>query len=123
MNADGATMLSFSSDKPTYNIGEKANLVIPGSEGGRALISIENGSRVLETFWLETKKGDNQFAFDITKGNDTQCVCEYRHCLQPHAQTVNDLPIRLYGVIPIQVEDPDTHLNPIICDARSIRAR
>jgi uncharacterized protein YfaS (alpha-2-macroglobulin family) len=34
--------------------------------------------------------------------------------LQPHAQTTNDLPIRLYGVIPIQVEDPNTHLEPII---------
>ncbi|MCU0368230.1 MAG: MG2 domain-containing protein [Cyclobacteriaceae bacterium] len=111
--ADGATMLSFSSDKPVYNIGEKANLVIPGSEGGRALISIENGSRVLETFWLETKKGDNQFAFDITK-EMTPNVFVNITLLQPHAQTVNDLPIRLYGVIPIQVEDPGTHLNPII---------
>jgi len=26
--------------------------------------------------------------------------------LQPHAQTANDLPIRMYGVIPIQVENP-----------------
>ena len=34
--------------------------------------------------------------------------------LQPHAQTANNLPIRLYGVIPIQVEDPGTHLNPVI---------
>lgn len=33
--------------------------------------------------------------------------------LQPHAQTVNDLPIRMYGVIPILVEDPKTHLYPV----------
>jgi uncharacterized protein YfaS (alpha-2-macroglobulin family) len=52
---EGATMLSFSSDKPIYNVGEKANLVIPGSDKGRALISIENGSRVLQTYWLETQ--------------------------------------------------------------------
>ena len=34
--------------------------------------------------------------------------------LQAHAQTANDLPIRLYGVMPILVEDPNTHLNPVL---------
>lgn len=110
---EGATMLSFSSDKPIYNTGEKANLVIPGSDNGRALISIENGSRVLQTYWLETKKGDNQFSFDLTK-EMTPNVFVNVTLLQPHAQTVNDLPIRMYGIIPIQVEDPETHLEPII---------
>jgi hypothetical protein len=32
--------------------------------------------------------------------------------LQPHAISENDLPIRLYGVIPIMVEDPNTKLEP-----------
>jgi uncharacterized protein YfaS (alpha-2-macroglobulin family) len=109
----GATMLSFSSEKPAYNIGEKANLVIPGSENGRALISIENGSRVINTYWLETQKGDNKFSFEISK-EMTPNVFVNVTLLQPHAQTVNDLPIRLYGVIPIQVENPETHLNPVI---------
>ncbi len=111
--SEGATMLSFSSDKPMYNIGEKAALVIPGSDNGRALISIENGSRVLQTYWLETKNGDNQFSLDVTK-EMTPNVFVNVTLLQPHAQTTNDLPIRMYGVIPIQVEDPGTHLNPVI---------
>ena len=34
--------------------------------------------------------------------------------IQPHAQTVNDLPTRLYGVIPLKVEDPETRLEPEI---------
>lgn len=112
-DGEGATMLSFSSDKPIYNIDEKANLVIPGGDKGRALISVENGSRVLQTYWLETKQGDNQFSFDVTK-EMTPNVFVSVTLLQPHAQTVNDLPIRMYGVIPIQVEDPGTHLEPII---------
>ena len=111
--SEGATMLSFSSDKPMYNIGEKANLVIPGSDKGRALISIENGSRVLQTYWLETQKGDNQFSFDIAKEMTPNLFVNVT-LLQPHAQTTNDLPIRMYGIIPIQVEDPGTHLNPVI---------
>ena len=34
--------------------------------------------------------------------------------LQPHAQTKNDLPIRLYGIIPIKVENPQTKLQPVL---------
>jgi uncharacterized protein YfaS (alpha-2-macroglobulin family) len=111
--SQGAAMLSFSSDKPAYNIGEKANLVIPGSGQGRALISVESGSRVIETYWLETQKGDNKFSFEITK-EMTPNIFVSATLLQPHAQTANDLPIRMYGVIPVQVEDPETHLNPVI---------
>jgi alpha-2-macroglobulin len=111
--SQGAAMLSFSSDKPAYNIGEKANLVIPGSGQGRALISVESGSRVIETYWLETQKGDNKFSFEITK-EMTPNVFVSATLLQPHAQTANDLPIRMYGVIPVQVEDPETHLTPVI---------
>lgn len=111
--AQGATMLSFASDKGAYNIGEKANLVIPGSDNGRALISIENGSRVINSFWLSTQKGDNPFSFDITE-QMTPNIFVSVTLLQPHAQTINDLPIRMYGVIPIQVENPNTHLTPVI---------
>ncbi|MFN8206859.1 MAG: hypothetical protein U0T82_05545 [Bacteroidales bacterium] len=32
--------------------------------------------------------------------------------MQPHARTANDLPIRMYGVVPISVEDPGTQLAP-----------
>lgn len=110
---EGATMLSFSSGKPAYNIGEKATVTIPGSGQGRALVSIENGSHVVASYWVETQKGDTPFNFDITK-EMTPNVFVHITLLQPHAQTVNDLPIRLYGVIPIQVEDPETHLEPVL---------
>lgn len=109
----GATMLSFTSDKNKYNIGEQVNLVLPGSDGGHALVSVENGSSVVKTFWLETNKGDNKFSFEATKEMSPN-VFVHVSMLQPHAQTVNDLPIRLYGVIPVGVEDPNTHLEPML---------
>jgi hypothetical protein len=112
-DGQGATMLSFSSDKNNYNLGEQVNLVIPGSDNGRALVSVENGSSVVKTFWLETTKGDNKINFEVTK-EMTPNVFVHVTMLQPHAQTVNDLPIRLYGVIPVRVEDPNTHLEPIL---------
>src|SRR3546814_16371091 len=40
--------------------------------------------------------------------------------LQPHSQTLNDLPIRMYGVIPVLVEAPETILDPEISMPSSI---
>ncbi len=109
----GVTRLSFASDKAKYNVGEPINLSIPGSAQGRALISIENGSRIISTQWIDTQSGDNKFSFDAT-AEMTPNIFVNITMLQPHAQTSNDLPIRLYGIIPIGVEDPVTHLDPVI---------
>lgn len=109
----GATMLTFASDKPKYNIGEKVYLTIPGTGEGRALVSLESGSKVIKTFWIETKQGENKFSFEATSDMAPN-VYAYVSLLQPHAQTLNDLPIRLYGVTAIGVEDPATHLQPEI---------
>lgn len=109
----GATILSFTTDKGKYNTGEKATLTIPGSANGRALVSIENGSKILETYWVQTQAGETKFSFDV-KPEMAPNIYVHVSLLQPHAQTSNDLPIRLYGVVPVMVEDPETHLTPII---------
>lgn len=111
--SDGATMLSFSSDKPNYQVGDKASIVIPAGDEGRALVSLEDGSRVLNTYWVQTKKGDNPFTFDVTREMSPN-IFVHVTLVQPHAQTINDMPIRMYGVIPLPVEDGETHLEPQI---------
>jgi alpha-2-macroglobulin len=113
MTKEAAAMLSFSSDKTKYNVGETVELKVPLSESGRALITIENGTKVLETFWKTAQKGDNTFTFTATK---SMAPNVYAHVtlVQPHAQVQNDLPIRMYGVLPIMVEDPKTRLEPQI---------
>ncbi len=110
---EAAAMLAVASDKPKYNVGETVQLTIPGSEPGKAIVSLENGSRVIQTYWVDTKKGDNKFTFKTTT-EMAPTVYASVSLVQPHAQTVNDLPIRMYGVIPVQVEDPATHLAPKI---------
>ena len=42
--------------------------------------------------------------------------------LQPHSQTINDLPIRMYGSIPVFVEDKNTILKPVINIPNAIRS-
>ncbi|MES2619742.1 MAG: MG2 domain-containing protein [Bacteroidota bacterium] len=108
-----ATMLSFTSDKEKYVVGEQATLTIPMGKSGRALISVESGTKVLKTYWLEGMEGEAQFKIPVTPDMAPNVYVNVT-LLQPHAQTINDLPIRMYGIIPIQVENPNTHLKPII---------
>ena len=110
---DAAKMLVFASDKETYNVGEEAKVTFPSGTEGRALISIENGTEVLSTKWVKTQKGQTTVSIPITK-EMTPNVFVNISLLQPHAVTENDLPIRLYGVIPILVEDKSTILEPQI---------
>ncbi len=110
---DAAKMLVFSADKETYNVGETAKITFPSGSKGRALISIENGTKVLETKWVKTQKGTTSVEIPIDK-KMTPNVFVNISLLQPHQVTENDLPIRLYGVIPILVEDKNTILQPQI---------
>jgi alpha-2-macroglobulin len=115
----GATILSFATDKTSYNIGEKVNVTIPTNNQGRALISIENGTRVLDAHWVETQRGETKFSFDATPEMAPNVYVNVT-MIQPHSQTVNDLPIRLYGVTGITVQDPATHLEPVISMPKEI---
>jgi alpha-2-macroglobulin len=115
-NNEGASMLSFTTDKTKYNVGDNIKVSIPSGSEGSAFISIENGSKVLNTYWVQSSKGETVFNFKATNEMAPNVYVNVM-LLQPHAQTTNDLPIRMYGVLPIQVEDPKTHLTPIIKSA------
>ncbi|MDI1257384.1 MAG: MG2 domain-containing protein [Flavobacterium sp.] len=112
-DATTANMLVFSTDKKNYAVGEKAKISFPSSEGGRALISIENGTKVLQSLWAETEKGETKVEIPITA---EMAPNVYLHItlLQPHATTKNDSPIRMYGIVPIEVVDKNTILEPKI---------
>ncbi len=107
-----SNMLSFTTDKAKYKTGEEAVVTIPSPQNGRALVTIENGSRVIEAHWLETEKGSTVFNFKITPEMAPN-VYVHVSLMQPHSRT-NDLPIRLYGVVPISIDDPETHLHPTL---------
>ena len=111
---DGLTMLTFSTDKESYDVGETATVYIPGAAKGQALVSLENSRGVIERSWVKTSgEGDAVFTFKVTP---KMAPNFYIHIslLQPHERADNDLPIRLYGVIPVLVNDKDSHLEPVL---------
>jgi hypothetical protein len=118
----GATALSFTADKPAYKVGEKAVIYLPEAVQGRALVSIESGTSVIDEFWVSTVKGENRFEIPLTSAM-TPNVYVHVTLIQPHRDKTSDTPIRLYGVIPILVEDPGTRLEPVIKMADEIRPK
>jgi uncharacterized protein YfaS (alpha-2-macroglobulin family) len=119
-NPSEATMLSLSSDKTNYKVGETCTIVIPSSKNARALVSIENGTGVIEKHWVETTEGNTKFSFKITK-EMLPNIYVNTTLIQAHAQTINDLPIRMYGLLSLSITDPSTILKPIITANKSIK--
>lgn len=108
-----AAMLMMSTDKKSYQVGDEVVVQVPGSNQARLLVSIENGSRVLRTFWENLQAGQQSVRFKVTPDMAPN-VYVHAALIQPHSQTANDLPMRLYGVVAIQVDDPATRLNPVL---------
>ncbi len=117
---DGATLLSLSTNKTEYKSGETVQVTFPSAAGSRALVSIETGKKVVQSFWMNTTAGETHCSFSSTPEMSPNA---YVHItlIQPHLQTINDLPIRMYGVVPIFVSDPETHLSPVIASNEVFR--
>lgn len=115
-----ASMLLFNANKTTYTVGEQAKLTVPTAAGGRLLVTIENGSQVLDAQWVETKEGTTQVAIPM-KANYVPNVFAHVTYVQKHAKTQNDTPLRMYGVLPLEVENKDTHITPVIKMAGELR--
>ncbi len=121
-----ASRLNLFSDKTAYSVGDVATIQLPAATQGRALLSIETGSRILEQRWVEfdtsaavAAAGVNstekrlQFELPITA---EMAPNAYVHItlLQPHEGKSNDRPIRLYGIIPLDVKNAESYLLPKI---------
>ncbi|RQW08797.1 hypothetical protein EH222_05180, partial [candidate division KSB1 bacterium] len=112
----GVNVLTLAADKEEYQIGDMVHLTIPSAVAGRGLLSIENGTRILRTDWFAADGAQKRYSFRVT-ADMAPTVYVHVALLQPHLQANNDLPIRLYGVIPIHIINRASVLEPqIVCD-------
>ena len=109
----GASMLNFFIEREEYLPGESIHLTIPSSENSRAIITVENGTSVLETHTLKTQSEKTEFTLQAKK-EWTPNVYIHIQLIQNHEQTLNDRPIRMYGILPVKIKDPNTQLHPQI---------
>ena len=109
-NPKGQDIITLKTDKPSYQVGEKAIVQFPIPSKGAYLVSIERGNDILDSYWYKPNFGkkDAKIEIDITEKMVPTSYFTIS-IIQPHEQSVNDRPIRMYGVVPLNVEDKSTH--------------
>jgi len=115
-----ANLLSLSTDKDKYMIGETVKVSVPTPQNARLLVTVEKGNKQFRMWQMDAEGKETVISFEAT-ADMTPNVYLYVSVLQPHNQTVNDLPIRMYGVTPIMVEDRKTVLEPVLDVPETIR--
>jgi uncharacterized protein YfaS (alpha-2-macroglobulin family) len=113
-NRQGASILNISPDKGKYQVGETAVITLPSENNGRVLVSVESGSRIISMFWTDLKMNKRPTVEIPITAEMAPNVFINITLLQPHKNTLNDMPMRMYGYTPILVEDPETILEPLI---------
>jgi uncharacterized protein YfaS (alpha-2-macroglobulin family) len=112
-NPGGASVLTLSSTASEVEVGAEVTVNVPTPAGSRALVSIENGARILRTEWLTPKGQTTPWTFAAT-ADMAPNVYVHVTLLQPHGEGGNDRPIRLDGVLPVSVYDAATKLQPVV---------
>jgi uncharacterized protein YfaS (alpha-2-macroglobulin family) len=110
--SDAPAILSLKTDKDTYQVGETINLTFPANKEAKALVCIEGSSTVIESFNVSDLKEDALVKIVATEAMLPNVYINVI-LFQPYTSG-NDLPIRLYGIVPVKVEDPATKLQPVI---------
>ena len=105
-----AGILAIKTDKAEYNPGDKAIISFPTPQNANILFTLEKGDKVIESRWYESGNEEYEKSIEIPVTKDMlPNIYASVAVLQAHDQTVNDRPIRMYGVVPINVEEASTH--------------
>ena len=110
---EAATILNITTDKKNYKAGEKVQLTIPSSQQGIAIVSLENGTSFRDIHRIQTTENSTRFEFEATPAMCPN-IYVFVTLIQPQQNRDNDRPIRLYGMVNINIEDAALHLYPEI---------
>ncbi|MBN2413004.1 hypothetical protein JXQ31_15055 [candidate division KSB1 bacterium] len=101
--------LEIYSDKNVYQIGDNAQLSFDTPGEGMVVLCLEKGDKILHREWKRISGNHITFDIPVTDKMIPNCYASV-FLVQPHNQNTNDLPMRLYGVKTLYVEDSSTHL-------------
>ena len=115
-----ATTLSISTDKKEYTLGDKINISFPSAMGATAIVCVSNGSKVLSTNTYPCSVERTIISIPSTEAMMPNAYISIS-LVQPYEQTVNDMPIRMYGIVPIVVNSDKSHLKPIVTSPDEVK--
>lgn len=102
-----AGIIRLNSDKGRYQPGDEAKIRFDSPKNSMILVSLEKGDEVIEEYWQKAKDGKTTIKVPITEKMVPNIYCSVS-IIQPHEQTDNDRPIRMYGIIPLNVFEAST---------------
>ena len=109
----GPQLLNFTADKSDYLLGETIKVKVPSNADSKIFVSIENGDKVLDSYWV-TSTGELTEINIPTTSEMNPNIYVHAALIQKHSSKENDFPIRMYGVIALKVVDPNTTLLPVV---------
>ena len=110
-SASGApAQLSMKTTAESYQVGEKIVVTFPANNKAKALVTVEANDRVLQTMVADNLGEEGKVEIPATEEMIPNAYV-YVSLIQPH-DADNDLPIRLYGVVPVKVENKKLQLQP-----------
>ncbi len=105
-------MLVLKADRERYQPGDEALIRFPVPGEGSVLFSVEQGGRVLDSRWYRLDGSRDEASIPVPVTADmVPTAYATVSLIQPYAQTGNDRPLRLFGVVPIEVHEPETRLD------------
>ena len=112
-SASGApAQLAMKTTADSYQVGEKIVVTFPANEKAKALVTVEANDRVLQTLVVDKMGQEGKVEITATEEMIPN-IYVYVALIQPH-DVNNDMPIRLYGVVPVKVENKKLQLQPNI---------
>lgn len=119
-DADFESIVQLSTDKKKYKAGDAIQLTIPGVDNAKVLVNIESDSKILQQFWVDGNTTRKPISIKTT-ADMAPGIYIHATVLQPHHYTKDGAPIRQYGIIPVQIDNPEAKLEPVISIKKEVR--
>ena len=106
-----ADALALKTDRENYAPGESAVVSFPVPDTSSVLVTVSRGGHVVHSRGhTPSTRNTAQIEIPITADMAPNAYVTIS-VIQPHRQTANDRPLRMYGIVPLHVVDPNTRLD------------
>ena len=109
---DAPMQIALNSTKDAYAVGENIIVNFPSNDKAKALVTVESNDQVLQSIYLDKLGTEGKVEIKATQ-EMVPNIYVYVSLIQPR-DADNDMPVRMYGVLPIKVEDTKLQLHPVL---------
>lgn len=106
-------ILNFELDREEYDIKDKMTVSLPPVNGAKALISIEQGDKIIHHQWEECSNKTKKISINISE-DWVPNVYVHVTMVQAYKDNGNDLPLRTYGIRQAKINYLEKQLTPVI---------